>query len=287
MELELPISVYWDLAPCEPLCDSLLRVCNEILECRPLILQLFDPSPDLSQSARAVLDRFKGTPVAVTLTIPYSSQISLAGAAVEELGVKELLLYFDAMDSLQNTPRLVEAGISFSVNRNNWHELPEIVHLCRENGWNRLVLPMQRLYDNDVPFFLSIAEQLELQHALEAVGDTQGINLTIHDPFLWKAFNPVVPFPQGGCQAANTMIAISSAGAVYPCPSLPVQLGVLGQKTLKEIIVSPAKKDFRRKLLEIPAGCSECAEIQECRGGCRGRAYVQHGTLDGIDNACR
>jgi GeoRSP system SPASM domain protein len=287
MELALPITVYWDLAPCAPLCDTLLRTCDEILECRPLILQLFDPSPDLSQSARAVLDRFKGTPVAVTLTVPYSSQISLAGAAVEELGVKELLLYFDAMDSLQNAPRLMEAGISFSVNRDNWRELPEIVCFCRESRWNRLVLPMQRLYDNDVPFFLSNTEQLELQHALEAAGNTQGINLTIHDPFLWKAFNPVVPFPQGGCQAANTMIAISSADAVYPCPSLPVKLGMLGEKTLKEIIVSPIKKDLRKQLLETPADCSRCIEIKECKGGCRGRAYVHHGTLDGIDTACR
>jgi GeoRSP system SPASM domain protein len=287
MELALPITVYWDLMPCAPLADSLLRTCDEILECRPLILQLYDSSPELSQGARAVLDRFKGSPVAVTLTVPYSSGGALAGVAVEGLGVKELLFRFDDVDSLRKTQRSLETGISFSVSRENWRELPDVVRICRENCWNRLVLPMQRLYAHEVPFFLSKAEQRELQQSLEDAGGTKGINLTIHDPFLWKAFNPAVPFPQGGCQAANTMIAISSAGAVYPCPSLPVQLGVLGTKTLKEIITSPVKKDFRRKLLEIPADCSDCAEMQECKGGCRGRAYIQHGTLDGIDSACR
>jgi GeoRSP system SPASM domain protein len=143
------------------------------------------------------------------------------------------------------------------------------------------------LYSKEVPFLLSGEGQQELQNALAAVGGTAGIELTIHDPFLWRAFNPRVPFPQGGCQAANTMIAISRDGDVYPCPCLPVKLGTIGEATLKEIVASSVKKDFRRKLLAVPADCSECSKIGECRGGCRGRAYVQHGNLDGIDSACR
>jgi GeoRSP system SPASM domain protein len=146
---------------------------------------------------------------------------------------------------------------------------------------------MQRLYGNEMPFMLSKKCQHELHNALEVVGGTGGINLTIHDPFLWRAFNPGIPFPQGGCQAANTMIAISSDGSVYPCPSLPVKLGTIGKTALKEIVASSEKRAFRRKLLEIPSGCCECAENNECRGGCRGRAFMQHGSLDGIDSACQ
>jgi GeoRSP system SPASM domain protein len=147
---------------------------------------------------------------------------------------------------------------------------------------------MQRLYGNEYPFFLSRDEQSDLGDALKSVGGTEGIKLTIHDPFLWRAFNPGVPFPQGGCQAANTMISISPDGGVYPCPSLPVRIGDMGgTASLKEIIASPAKKEFRSRLLTAPEKCSDCLELPVCRGGCRGRAFVMYGSIDEIDSACR
>ena len=83
------------------------------------------------------------------------------------------------------------------------------------------------------------------KRSLEEIGGVVGLRLTIHDPFLWRAFNPGIPFPQGGCQAANTMIAISPDRGVYPCPTLPVRLGELDSLSLKQIIASPAKKEFR------------------------------------------
>ncbi|HEX9078592.1 MAG TPA: SPASM domain-containing protein, partial [Desulfuromonadaceae bacterium] len=113
------------------------------------------------------------------------------------------------------------------------------------------------------------------------------MEITVHDPFLWQAFNPGVPFPQGGCQAANTMIAVAPDGRVYPCPALPVLLGRLGTSSLKEIVASPAKKEFRLGLLEYPAGCAGCPEIHICKGGCRGRAFAAHGSLNERDPGCK
>jgi GeoRSP system SPASM domain protein len=146
---------------------------------------------------------------------------------------------------------------------------------------------MQRLYNNEVPFFITRLEQLELADHLSKIGGVKDLSLTIHDPFLWRAFNPGIPFPQAGCQAANTMIAISPDGGVFPCPSLPVRLANIGHKSLKEIILSTEKKEFRRRLLTPPGDCCDCAEISICRGGCRGRGLVQEGSLNGIDKACR
>jgi GeoRSP system SPASM domain protein len=286
MELALPITVYWDLAPDTPFDDSMLRLCGEILECRPLMLQLYDPSGVLSDAGRGILDQFKGKAVAISLTIPYSSVQSLSGAATEKLGVKELLLACDNLESLGDISPLAKFGISFYVNRVNWSLLPEVVSLCRAQGLNRLVLPMQRLYAGEDPFLLDKSEQKILEHSLLAVGGTGGLHLTIHDPFLWRAFNPDIPFPQGGCQAANTMIAISSDGGVYPCPTFPERIGDVGSLSLKEIITSPAKKELRRKIVCKPAACSDCLEIAVCRGGCRGRSLVSYGSLDGLDDAC-
>lgn len=285
MELALPITVYWDIAPCTPLDDSLLKICDEILECRPLMLQLYDPSHAPGNGVRAILERFKGTPVAVSLTMTYSS-LSLHGTMIDELGVKELLLECDNFEYVRDINCFSGLGFSFSINRNNWFELPRIVSFCRESGVDRLVLPMQRLYNGEEPFLLDRGEQKLLEGSLAAIGGTAGLRLTIHDPFLWRAFNPGIPFPQGGCQAANTMIAISPDRGVYPCLTLPVRLGELGRTSLKAIITSTAKKELRSRILNYPKACSDCLEISECRGGCRGRSYVVYGSFDGIDDAC-
>jgi GeoRSP system SPASM domain protein len=235
---------------------------------------------------RAVLEHLRGKPVSVSLTVPYSAWLSLAGTSSNLIGVKELLVACDNLESLGEIPS--EVGLSFFVNRDNWRELPEVVSHCRNRGLNRLVLPMQRLYNGEEPFLLNRSEQEILENALAAGGGIDGIRLTIHDPFLWRAFNPKVPFPQGGCQAANTMISIAPDGGVYPCPTLPVRLGEIGGGTsLKEIIISPPKNELRGKILSAPAACDNCPEITVCKGGCRGRSYVAHGSFDGVDEACR
>ncbi|MDA8430790.1 MAG: GeoRSP system SPASM domain protein [Geobacteraceae bacterium] len=287
MELALPITVYWDLALNPPLDETLLRICDEILEFHPLMLQLYDPSPVLSNGVRLILERFRGTPVAVSLTVPYVCIVSLAGTSTAELGVRELLLACDNLESLDPLPLIPVFGLSFYVTRTNWHTLPDVVSFCRERGVNRLVLPLQRLYKGESPFLLDRSEQGRLERSLATVGGADGLRLTIHDPFLWRAFNPGTPFPQGGCQAANTMIAISPDGGVFPCPSLPERIGAIGEMPLKEILISPAKKELRNRVVRYPAACDSCQEINICRGGCRGRSLVMHGSLEDIDDACR
>jgi GeoRSP system SPASM domain protein len=288
MELATPITIYWDLLPGVAVQDSLLRTCADIAACRPLILQLTDPSQSLGEGARAVLEQFGMTTVSVSLTITPACFTSLGNGSISALGVKELLVALEHTADVRELRAFPPGvGISFPVTKENWRELPSLVATCRERSISRLVLPMQRLYHNEEPFRLTRQEQKVLENSLTVVGGVQDINLTIHDPFIWKAFNPGVPFPQGGCQAANTMIAIAADGGVYPCPTLPVRLGTIGERPLKEIISSSEKKEFRRRLLVTPDGCRECQELAECRGGCRGRAYVMHGTLNGIDEACR
>lgn len=293
MELASPITIYWDLPaePADP--EKLRRICADITDCRPLMLQVTVRPPALGEGAVTVLEAFRGGPIAVTLTIALPAFDAAAAARLCDLQVKEVLLAADSADRLRagrgafrlSPPPAI--GISFSVTRSTWRELPAVATFCREAGVNRLVLPMQRLYGGEAPFFISRAEQGELAASLAEAGGVAGLDLTIHDPFLWRAFNPGVPFPQEGCQAANTMIAIAPDGGVYPCPTLPVRLGTVGETSLREIIASQAKRAFRFRLRETPGACLQCGEVAECRGGCLGRAFVVHGSLDGADPACR
>lgn len=292
MELASPITIYWDL-PAEPADTGMLRCfCADIAACRPLMLQLTCVGGALEEGIVAVLEEFSGTPVAVTLTVPLAAFSETVAARAGDLKVKELLLSAESVADFQgmrgafreSSPAM---GISFPVTRANWRQLPSLVAFCREEGVTRLVLPMQRLCGGEAPFFIDRAEQDELTASLAAEGGADGLNVTIHDPFLWRAFNPGVPFPQGGCQAANTMIAIAPDGGVYPCPTLPVRLGTLGAMSLREIIASQAKRAFRFRLRETPEECVPCSEVHECRGGCLGRAFAVHGSLDGADPACK
>lgn len=300
MELATPITIFWDLPADRTDTGFLLRICAEIMACHPLMLHLSEPGPGIGEGTAAVLDRLKSAPVAVSLTIPPSAHNGAARAFLYDQGLKEILLAVEHLEDLSTLlhggirgkngakPGAVQPtlGISFTVTLENWRELPALVALCREQGIPRLVLPMQRLYNDEPPFFLNREKQRHLYELLTAAGGLDGLDLTIHDPFLWRASYPGLPFPQGGCQAANTMLAVAPDGSVYPCPALPVLLGRIGEAALKEIVALTTKKEFRCLLLENPEGCRDCRELVDCRGGCRGRSYVVHGSLDGTDPAC-
>ncbi|BDV44305.1 GeoRSP system SPASM domain protein [Geotalea uraniireducens] len=288
MELATPITIYWDLPPRGADPELAGRIAAGIVACRPLMVQLTAPPGSTAAGVAELVELFRGAPSAVSLTVP----LTLSTAAIRRMLVREPVQEF--LVALEHAADLIvldgsapcPTGVSIAVNAGNWWELPAIIARCRQQGISRIVLPMQRLYGGERPFCPTIAEQRGLATALAATGVT-GLKLTIHDPFLWRAFNPGEPFPQGGCQAANTMLAIAPDGGVYPCPTLPVRLGTLETASLAEIVASPAKKEFRRRLLETPAACRDCPQLVECCGGCRGRAYVMQGSLDEIDPACR
>lgn len=287
MELATPITIHWDLPPADPDTDFLLKVCTDIVECRPLVLHVHVPDPFPLDGIAAVLERLRGAPIAVSLTISPALLASAEFARLSASGVKEILVTADRVAVLERMASRPVPGVSFPVRRDNWRELPALVALCASRGIDRLILPMQRLYNGETPFYLTREEQSALAAEVAGVGGVQGLNLTIHDPFLWRAFHPGVPFPQGGCQAANTMIAIAPDGGVYPCPTLPVRLGMVGETSLKAIVASSAKKELRRRLLAPPEACRACGELDDCRGGCRGRGYRLHDSLDEVDVACR
>jgi GeoRSP system SPASM domain protein len=308
MELATPISVYWDLPPQSADRGYLLRIADDILASRPLMLHLSAPGPNPWETAVPILQRFAQAPFSIYLTIPVEAVGCTNGAILRSPNLREILLAVTDAQALHRVRSALNAfpppgagavhgrqeggvsatpGISCGVTHENWRDLPSLVSFCRAERIPRLVLPMQRLYHGEQPFSLNRSEQEELAGMLTTTCGPEGPSLTIHDPFLWRAFNPGRPFPQGGCQAANTMIAIAPDGAVYPCPSLPLLLGTIGDSSLSDIVASAEKKELRNRLLPQPARCRDCGELAVCRGGCRGRSYAVTGSLDAIDPACR
>jgi len=291
-ELARPITIYWDLTPVPSFSLDYGRICDQVTACKPLQLQLLDGGPELSAACLSILEHLRGAPLAVTLT---AKRGALTPAGIDNLvglGLRGLLLHAASYSELAGMPALEDAekvrptfGIAFEVTGRNWRELPLVAAYCLEKHIASMTLPMQRLYVGEPPFMMTSAESAELADLLAGI-DLSGLRLTIHDPFLWRAFHPTTPFPGGGCQAANTMLAIAPDAKVYPCPALPQALGSLTETTLAELVAGDLKNRFRAAVGTLPDGCRECPEQAGCHGGCRGRSLVVGENIARPDPAC-
>ena len=294
-ELGVPIRIYWDVSPAgEGMLSVCEDICSDIITLKILSLNLSDAGCPVSPVTMRILEMLQGKGIAISLVIsPEACTLSLLDR-LQELGVRTVLIRASSLAELDTHRHLFylvsgkpPVGICFEVTHANWRELAALVSFCTENAVPNLSLPMQRLWNGESSFFLEPDEKRQLAEGLSTVAMPDSLKITIHDPFLWKLFYPKVPFPDGGCQAANTMLAISPAGDVYPCPTLPVTLGKVARTSLKDIVASSIKKDVRREILRHPRPCAGCDDLPSCKGGCRGRAYAVYGSLDSIDPGCR
>lgn len=294
-ELASPIRIYWDIGPAQDVAPfDPRRIAEEIALNKILSLQITENAPHLSEAVISVIDSLTGKPVVLSLVASRSALDASALDRLKQTSVKIVFIQTSSMKELEAVPEVVHRaagrtaiGVSFSVTRDNVNDLPEVLSFCREHRIEHLLLPMQRLMTGGTCFSFSREERAELTRRLTGIEKPSWLRITIHDPFLWRAFYPTVEFPNGGCQAANTMLYISPDLDVHPCPMLPIKIGNVREKPLKDIMRSAQKTNVRLDILKRPAVCISCGETNECKGGCRGRAFVTTGSLEQPDPACR
>lgn len=294
-ELSSPIRAYWDIGPVRNVTAAdCARIAGEIAANKVLSLEVTEASPSLSEACLAVLGALKDKTVALSLVAPQSALNSSTLALLRGLSVRELLVSAATLAELEGVNEIKKktegrpaVGVSFPVSRANFRELPGVLKFCVRHDIAHLVLPMQRLTGDEECFLLNKGERQELASRLKGIDRPSWLKIVIHDPFLWRVLYPSVRFPEGGCQAANTMFHISPNADVYPCPSLPVRIGNLLETSLKEVTRSDIKRELRKKLIASPHYCADCEELDHCLGGCRGRAYRLRNSLEEPDPACR
>jgi GeoRSP system SPASM domain protein len=293
-ELSSPIRMYWDIDASGSLTLQDCRgIAREILANKFLILQITLSEESSSEACFAALGELQGASIASSVVAPLRV---LTPEFISGLGQARVKVLFAQTDQFADLPSVAQLsagsgapllGISFPVSRANYPALPELLLFCVSNKINHLLLPMQRLFAGEDCFVISRSELKELAARLGSIKIPSSFKITIHDPFLWRAFYPSAEFPNGGCQAANTMLFISPKADVYACPMLPISIGSMRERSLKEIIQSPGKKELRHRILAAPHRCRVCDELDRCKGGCRGRAYSATGSFDGQDPACK
>ena len=292
-ELKSPLSVYWDIGPASRGTAFHRKVCDELIENKVLSLNLTETGVSLSSECSSVLERFMREPIAVSLTVSPTALNAESLLFLRGLKLRALLAKVASREELhhiadlQREAGVLRLGVSMEIDRHNVVHLPEVLSFCITHGLVNLVLPMQRLTKEMDCFCLSAAERLELAAALKGMERLRSLKIVIHDPFLWRAFYPSVIFPEGGCQAANTMMYLSPEADVYPCPSLPIRLGSLLKESFKELVLSQKKIELRKVLTAPPKACGDCDELHLCLGGCRGRAYRMMGSLAEPDPVCQ
>jgi GeoRSP system SPASM domain protein len=292
-ELPSPLRIYWDLpdAPSDPALCS--RICREIIETKMLFLSLHDPVYQEDSCCRDVLDALKGDSIAISLTIPETAAKPSFLDGLRGSAVTTLFIDTSSMNEVRSAlerirllgEKVLPACISFDIGKANFGDVTAVVSSCLEDGIRELVFPIQRLSPGGGFFCPERRELDDLAAGLREL-DHRGLQITIHDPFLWHIFYPGADYHEGGCQAANSMLYLSPDYRVYPCPSMPLELGDLRQMTLKDIINSSMKKELRRSLLAPPIDCAPCPQADKCVGGCRGRALAATGSFDHRDPAC-
>jgi len=288
-ELATPIRIYWDLTPLPadpPDHDSMVA---GIIELKILNLDITATGSTILPSCFRIVEKCASARLGTTVTISPSALTTAAAELFAHAPPKELLFEVASLGALQSLNPLPSSvsGLSFPLCENNWQQVPQVIRFCSLQGIKRLVFPMQRLYNDEVPFHIPDHGLAAIAADLNSFLPDPGLRITVHDPFVWRAIFPHTPFPEGRCQAANTMLSIDQNGSVYPCPVMPIPLGNLKGMTLKEIAKGELKKAVRARLLSLPGECAGCTAAESCKGGCRGRGERVSGSWESLDPGCR
>jgi radical SAM protein with 4Fe4S-binding SPASM domain len=89
----------------------------------------------------------------------------------------------------------------------------------------------------------------------------------------------------GGCGAGRLYCAIQPNGLVTPCVFMPIVVGDLRKRSLKEIWDTSKVMDDLRDRTRLKGRCGHCEYKNFC-GGCRARAYGYYGDYLAPDPGC-
>jgi radical SAM protein with 4Fe4S-binding SPASM domain len=84
-----------------------------------------------------------------------------------------------------------------------------------------------------------------------------------------------------GCTAGRSSIQVGYNGDIRPCGHSPLSYGNLLEEEFKTIW---KRLEPFRKNEYVPIECKECAEVQDCKGGCRFEGFVEGDSLDKKDS---
>jgi radical SAM protein with 4Fe4S-binding SPASM domain len=223
----------------------------------------------------------------------FEVQISLDGATatthdyIRGVGVFE--------KTLRGIKELRDAGetiitINTTVMKPNLREIVDILYLAIQLGVDVYrVIPVRalgRAVSNHLG--LNIQELIQVYETLAKIKEDVKDKVEIQLPSVPQLL-PECAESGFSCVATITKCAITPEGFVKPCDAFDIFIGGnVRRQTLREIWLESIQfKVFRQSLYEIsPLECKRCPFSKQCRGGCKGLAFMTYGTLDMPDPLC-
>jgi radical SAM protein with 4Fe4S-binding SPASM domain len=181
--------------------------------------------------------------------------------------------------------------ISFTANRLNFREFPDVARLGRRlrvsRVWaDRLILwgtgaelRDQILTPEETREFFELMQQARVKAARRWFGRTE---VAMHRAlqFLVAGGRPY------HCTAGDTLITVQPNGDLYPCRRMPIRVGNLMGTPLAELYYESALFRALRNRDRTPTGCQECAHARLCRGGLKCPSYAATGDPFTADPGC-
>lgn len=189
-----------------------------------------------------------------------------------------------------------EPALLLVPKKENISLIPKLFALCQELGIGRIKLP-NTPYDGSLSEAAARSlpdpgdlEQLALALAHTPINEASGVDLEIHDLFLWELLQPALGGERGeygGCQAGNSLGHIDGLGRLHPCSSWPQVLGSMSDQSIEALWNSSLRYRIRAEIAASPEGCLGCGDYPICLGGCRGLARSLNRAAGGRDLLCR
>lgn len=182
--------------------------------------------------------------------------------------------------------RIQSAGIHAhmlpTLHSSNIQDVPVYVELSKQLGCTvgfSLLSGARANLGELMPDDSCLAELANIMVAVANKGDAVSIN---------DAFNPMRALSvRTCCGAGKNSVSVASDGAVYPCHMLHKAEFALGNAFAENATaIANNLSQFILPSVEEIEGCSSCENRYFCGGGCRARAYDEHGCMTERDPYC-
>lgn len=182
--------------------------------------------------------------------------------------------------------RIQSAGIHAhmlpTLHARNVQDVPAYVELSKQLGCTvgfSLLSGTHADLGDLMPDDSCLAELAEIMVEVASKGDAVSID---------DAFNPMRALSvRTCCGAGKNSVSVASDGTVYPCHMLHKPEFALGNAfTDDAAAIADNLSQFTLPSVEEIEGCSSCENRYFCGGGCRARAYDEHGCMTERDPYC-
>ena len=196
---------------------------------------------------------------------------------------------------LRTAERLEKAGIptyiSFTANRGNYKQLPEVAKQCRKHGitklWSDRLVPIGNGQELSG---LTIGPD-QMADYIKTLKKARGTFLQkLLHPKTQVTTNRALQFLGGcgevyTCSAGHSLITVDEFGNIMPCRRLPILCGTVFESDLSSIYWNNQVFGQLRKK-ELPKSCAACKYAYLCAGGARCQSYAVTGSFYKADPGC-